>query len=208
MTLYRLVQAPAGTVHRLIQGINTLGRSSENTLVLKDPSVSGTHCEIEVSGDSVRLRDLQSTNGTFVDGQPVTDVPLLPGQVLQFGEVVARFERDEVVIPVPQVPAASGTSTSPKTLESGALACSRLAGLPAGFRCTQCGRAFHGSALRQVRLSSARTPLLFCPDCGGKCEVLPGVSPDAVVGGQLSPRRLLSRITQTIRIGWKRPDNR
>lgn len=206
MTLYRLVQAHDGTVHRLGAGRNTLGRSSENTVVLRDPSVSGSHCEIHVSGDDVLLLDLQSTNGTFVDGNPVTECRITPGQVVQFGEIVARFERDEVVIQVPTIEAPPAGPSAPARLPNGALACSRFPDLPAAFRCVKCERPYHGSALRQVRLSSAKMPLLFCPECDGKCEIIPGFTRDVAEGGPLNPRRLLSRITQTIRIGWKKPD--
>jgi hypothetical protein len=53
----------------------------------RDIDASSRHAEIEVEGDRVLLRDVGSSNGTFVAGQRVTEVPIQPGQavVVEFG---------------------------------------------------------------------------------------------------------------------------
>jgi len=75
----------------------TVGRGESNTLTIFDPSVSQTHCEILVWGDEVIVRDLNSTNGTFVDGERLQNHqrPIVPGQVVRFGAVEARLEMRE-----------------------------------------------------------------------------------------------------------------
>jgi pSer/pThr/pTyr-binding forkhead associated (FHA) protein len=207
MNLYRLKGKIHGASYGLGSGRNTIGRSSENLVRIPDSSVSGVHCEIEIGETGVFVRDLQSTNGTFIDGQPVAESAIRPGQVLQLGTVALVLEEESVTIAVPTLPSTAVEETGPKTLADGTLACSRFPELQAAFRCTKCQRPFHGSALRQVRLSSGRLPLLFCPECDGKCEIIPGFSRSGDSGSiLLNPRKLLSRITQTIRLGWRKPE--
>jgi len=69
----------------------TIGRLPENDLVVSHPEVSGSHAEIVRDGDSWCLRDLRSTNGTFVNGVPIhADVALVMGAILHFGAVSFR----------------------------------------------------------------------------------------------------------------------
>ncbi len=65
----------------------TIGKSSENDLVLDDDTVSRKHCELEVAEGGVRVRDLGSTNGTRVEGSRVQEAIVPPGTVLKVGEV-------------------------------------------------------------------------------------------------------------------------
>src|ERR1017187_5239695 len=44
-----------------------------NLLQISDPSVSGRHCEVRLTGEELIVRDLQSTNGTFVDGKNIIE---------------------------------------------------------------------------------------------------------------------------------------
>jgi len=77
-------------------GVNSLGRAATNDLPIEDPSISSAHCEVVVEGTRMSIRDLGSTNGTFVDGQLVTEACVQPGQMLRFGTVEFRVESDEV----------------------------------------------------------------------------------------------------------------
>ncbi len=61
-------------------------------LVLSDQRVSGHHLEIRLDNDGFRLRDLESTNGTFVAGHRVREVYLNPGTVIYVGDSRLRFE--------------------------------------------------------------------------------------------------------------------
>lgn len=73
-------------------GTNRIGRSDQNDFQVNHPSVSGSHCEIMVSSAGVLLKDLGSTNGTFVNRAPVREVLLQSGQELQLGGVNMVFE--------------------------------------------------------------------------------------------------------------------
>ncbi len=70
----------------------TIGRSLICDLVLTDPSVSGTHCEIVASEAGFLLRDLGSGIGTSVGGVRVREAWLEPGAALKLGDTLVRFE--------------------------------------------------------------------------------------------------------------------
>jgi predicted component of type VI protein secretion system len=86
--------AIGGVVHELTENVVTIGRAPDNTIVLYDPSVSGHHAQLELSGDTYRLKDLDSTNGTRVNGIPTTETLLRFDDRLRFGALEARYEPD------------------------------------------------------------------------------------------------------------------
>ena len=71
--------------------VNTIGRALLNHIVIDNPEVSGQHAIIAKLADSYQLQDLHSTNGTQVNGIPITEVELKDGDKIQFGSVVAVF---------------------------------------------------------------------------------------------------------------------
>ncbi|HVU92872.1 MAG TPA: FtsK/SpoIIIE domain-containing protein, partial [Jatrophihabitans sp.] len=77
----------AGQLRRLERGSLVVGRDAGCDLVLSDPDVSRRHAEIAVDG-SITVRDLGSTNGTYLDGVPVGGRPveLAPGVPLRLGD--------------------------------------------------------------------------------------------------------------------------
>ena len=54
--------------HELIEDLITIGRGSDNMIVINDPSVSTHHAQLQRAGETYRLKDLDSTNGTHVNG--------------------------------------------------------------------------------------------------------------------------------------------
>ncbi len=77
---------------QLKPGQNRLGRADQNDFQVNHPSVSGLHCEIVVSSAGVLLKDLGSTNGTYVNRAPVHEALLQNGQHLHLGGVEMLFE--------------------------------------------------------------------------------------------------------------------
>jgi DNA-binding NtrC family response regulator len=69
----------------------TIGQSSRNDVVLRDERVSRRHCVIEVGRGCVRVRDLNSTNGTMVNGLRVTSADLTAGGTLLVGRSQLRI---------------------------------------------------------------------------------------------------------------------
>jgi len=81
-----------GLSHELGESWITLGRADGNTFQIADPSVSGRHCEVKLRGDELVVRDLLSTNGTFIAGKKIVEGVLQAGQTLRVGEVELHFE--------------------------------------------------------------------------------------------------------------------
>jgi hypothetical protein len=94
--LARLIAYPPeqAAIVRLVRRGETLrvGRSPDNGLRLDHASVSRAHAEITGEGESWRLRDLRSKNGTFADGRPLDgDVFVASACWLRFGDVHCEF---------------------------------------------------------------------------------------------------------------------
>ena len=80
----------------------TIGRADDNAFQIVEASVSGRHCEVRLRGNELDVRDLRSTNGTFIEGKTIIEAVLQPGQTLRLGEVELRLE---ITAPVPSAPA-------------------------------------------------------------------------------------------------------
>lgn len=71
-----------------------IGRAAPNHVVIDHPTVSAQHAILARVGNSYRLKDLHSTNGTQINSVPVTDAELKDGDKIRFGSVVTIFCRD------------------------------------------------------------------------------------------------------------------
>jgi hypothetical protein len=70
-----------------------IGRSAPADIVLADPRVSRSHCLVELAGEELKITDLNSTNGTFVDGERVDGVAMLAvGSLLRVGNICFKHE--------------------------------------------------------------------------------------------------------------------
>jgi hypothetical protein len=83
-----------GRTHELKVDKTTIGRVEDNTFQIAEPSVSSHHCEILLKGSDVVVHDLDSTNGTFINGEKVGESVLKPGQILRLGQIEMRLETD------------------------------------------------------------------------------------------------------------------
>jgi len=83
-----------GRTQELRSDRTTVGRAEDNTFQIADPSVSSHHCEVLLRGGAVVVRDLDSTNGTYISGDRITEQTLTPGQLLRLGQIELRLETD------------------------------------------------------------------------------------------------------------------
>ncbi len=91
-----------------------VGRDLKTHLRLRDQQVSRRHLKIVSVGGEVRLEDLDSSNGTFVNGERVRSLGLKPGDKIQVGETLIFYLEEESVDEVVAVaPATAGTETAP-----------------------------------------------------------------------------------------------
>ena len=103
-----LTEGLTGLTHELSVNSTTVGRAEGNLFQIIEPSVSGRHCEILLRGNEVVVRDLKSTNGTFIQGERITEASLKLGQVLRLGRVDLRLQvSTPAASPAPNAPAPS-----------------------------------------------------------------------------------------------------
>ena len=84
--------AHAGTAYSVVD-TTSLGRADSNTVVLRDGKASRQHTRIERKGNDYFLTDLNSSNGTFVNGERVDEHALTDGDKIQIGDCVLQFQK-------------------------------------------------------------------------------------------------------------------
>ena len=143
-----------------------IGRMPGLDLVLPSQLVSKNHAEIYLGEGALRIRDLRSTNGTFVNRQPVLDAPVLEGDIVHFADFEFRVGRLERV-----GPADEETDPGPVTVSIGP----RM--LPQGF--------VEGTRELRELLDQGMVTVLFQP-----IVRMPGGHPDAyeVLGRGTHPK--------------------
>ena len=157
-------------VRELNWGVTRIGRSSENDITIAHPSLSQRHCELELGPGFLKVRDLGSTNGTFISDRPVTEANLAPGDRLRLGHVLTTVEwsQENVVVPdieVPKLP-------SSMDLGDGVLSCIRHSATVASWHCAACDKYFCSGCIKDVRLV-ARPPRRICPECSQPVALAP-----------------------------------
>jgi predicted component of type VI protein secretion system len=112
----------AGQEFELTQSLITVGRVEGNAIQLTHPSVSSRHAELKKEGGDYRLIDHNSTNGTRVNDERVSEVMLRNQDTVMFGNIVLTYASEVALAaaPMPQ--------TSIRVDMSGG-----TAGRPAGF---------------------------------------------------------------------------
>lgn len=92
-----IVVEGSGEVFPLTLEVTTLGRSASNDIAIKDPNVSRHHAEILRQGDKCILSDLDSTNGTKVNGKRINRHTLKDGDDITLGHTDLSFRRSQGV---------------------------------------------------------------------------------------------------------------
>jgi pSer/pThr/pTyr-binding forkhead associated (FHA) protein len=90
--LVLLSQGLTGRTHELTVDKTTIGRVEDNSFPITEPSVSSHHCEVLLRGAEVVVKDLNSTNGSYINGEKISESVLKPGQILRLGQVEMRLE--------------------------------------------------------------------------------------------------------------------
>lgn len=93
----------------------TLGRRPYNDLVIDNLAVSGEHAAFLLEGDNALVEDLNSTNGTYVNGKAVRRQALAHGDLVEIGKYKIRFvgEGQELSAPVPVAAPAAPAAPTP-----------------------------------------------------------------------------------------------
>jgi predicted component of type VI protein secretion system len=101
-----------GKVIDLIEERITAGRAADNVIRLEDGTVSHHHAVLVLDGSDYKLRDLNSTNGTRVNGLRIVETKLRNGDAVRLGSVEMRFESDVMQTSQPLPPTQTGVDLS------------------------------------------------------------------------------------------------
>ena len=82
----------------------TLGRRPNNDIVIDNLAVSGEHAVFQMTGHQVYLEDLNSTNGTYVNGKAARKQLLQSGDIVEVGKYIIKFS-DDWGVDAPDTPA-------------------------------------------------------------------------------------------------------
>jgi pSer/pThr/pTyr-binding forkhead associated (FHA) protein len=171
----RLIVKPLGgqpaEAIALKPGINRFGRGVQNHHVIDHSEVSESHCEILVEGEFVFVRDLESSNGTFIDGDLVKESALYSGQTLRIGLLEMVLEMPEVRVAIPELPKPE-LLTKAKTsvmLADGHLSCLNHSNRHAVWKCFSCERVYCDECIRKLRRVGG-IHLKLCPACSTPCN--------------------------------------
>lgn len=99
--LVRVNDSFAGEEFSLSEIENTIGRTDENFILLSDQSISRQHAKIVRDGDTYTMIDLESSNGSRLNGRPLKGAKeLTPGDLVEFGDVEFVFTAGDAQIDV------------------------------------------------------------------------------------------------------------
>jgi len=180
-------------------GINRVGRGADCELQLPHSTVSSLHCELALSNDGVHMRDCDSTNGTFINGQPVAEAWLVPGQQVRFGDVELLVESTNVVIGIPQYERGEPPAAAPVILENGLTACPRHSEVAATFRCTYCKEMMCNACVRIMRIKGGK-PHYLCRLCSHPAERVEATAPKKKKG-------FFAILQETVKLKFRHPRN-
>jgi FHA domain len=171
----KLIIKPVGDlkerVLELKPGVNRFGRSSQNDHMFPFPEISEVHCEVLVDNDFVFVRDLESSNGTFIDGDLIQESALYAGQALQIGLLEMVLDAPQIRVSLPELPKPESIEV-PKAvpLEDGYPACLAHAKRHAIWECPQCTRLYCDECIRKLRRVGG-VHLKLCPTCHNPCRL-------------------------------------
>jgi hypothetical protein len=152
----------------LHMGVNHVGRNPDCEQCLSHHTVSSLHCELSLTHDGVYLRDCDSTNGTFLNGEPVKEAWLRPGQELRLGDVELVVESVDATIAIPEIP--HEAPPAPKVIEqNGELFCAQHPDRKVTFKCTHCAEVMCNACVHVMKRQGGQ-PLYLCRVCSHKCE--------------------------------------
>src|SRR5258706_9642139 len=106
MALLKIINGDsAGASYAIGSGSHRVGRADGNHVRLPDASVSSAHCEVTLDpAGNLIVRDLGSTNGTYIEGQRVREALVQPGQCLRLGNLELVYENGLAAACAPAIP--------------------------------------------------------------------------------------------------------
>jgi pSer/pThr/pTyr-binding forkhead associated (FHA) protein len=161
-------------------GANRIGRHPDNDFTIDHSTISSIHCEMVLKDSGVILRDLESTNGTFVNGQKIREVELAPGQIVRLGDVELLVETTDAKIAIPAFTNFELPAPPKVRKEDGAMMCARHEFSAVTHQCTVCKELMCPACVHRLRRKGGKKTLALCPLCSGAVQL---------IGGEAKPKK-------------------
>ncbi len=219
MALLKVINGDfAGSTYAIGSNALKMGRAEGNDFLVADGSVSSRHCEVALDASgNLLVRDLGSTNGTFIEGQQIREALVQPGQKLRLGNIEMLFEGDPsraavVEAPItlnlpppplsnPPIPVrVNGAAPGATGVVAGPDDCVNHPGVAAKFVCPKCGRKACAQCTTQRKLGM--TIAEFCTSCGGQCKKASIAAREAAAAASL-PKSFGSAVTGSFKYPFK-----
>lgn len=197
----RLLIKTAGLGNQALElrpGVTRVGRAPDCDFLIDHPTVSTIHCEFILTADGVILRDCNSTNGSFVNGDPIREARLLPGQTVILGEVELFVESTEANVSIPQYE--RPRPKPPVVTVEGGMICPRHSRAMATYKCTHCSEVMCSECVHILRRKGGQ-PLFLCPLCSHPCEPIQTATPK-------KKRSFVEFLQDTVKLRFKHTINR
>jgi hypothetical protein len=176
-------------------GVNRLGRGPGNDFQIEHPTISTRHCEVELVGNELVVRDCGSTNGTLVTGQRIKEARLINGQTFCLGAVEVLVESTEINVAIPKFDVPDERPKPPVVSPDGAMICPRHPEVRASYQCTHCLEVMCDACAHRLHRTGGRVHHL-CPKCSHPCAPLGGP--------RKSKKSLFSIVTRTVKLPFAR----
>ena len=174
-------------------GANRVGRHPDNDFTIEHSTISSVHCEMVLKDSGVTLRDLESTNGTFVNGERVREIELIAGQIVRLGDVELLVESTDAKIAIPAF-SNPDLPAPPKVRKDGALFCARHEHSTVTHQCTACKELMCDACVHRLRRKGGKKTLMLCPICSGTVDIIGG-------SAKAKKKSLLERVVgETVRM--------
>lgn len=82
----------------LDQDLIAIGRDMDNDIVINNLAVSRCHAILQINKGQITVKDMASSNGTFINGKKIEEAPLNPGDLMLIGKHILKLEMDEPIV--------------------------------------------------------------------------------------------------------------
>ncbi len=143
-------------------GRHRIGRTPDNDVVIDELAVSEHHCVVIIEEGAARIADADSIPGTFLDGVPIQNETLNPGQTINLGTLMIK------VLAAETNPGIGGGKSRSESvpLKDGSYSCLIHQDRRAEYECPSCFHLFCASCLKRVQES------VTCPSCGKNADTI------------------------------------
>lgn len=193
-----VIQTPGFTdpVIELCLGVNSFGRNPSCDFEINHPTISSKHCEVELGLEQITIRDCGSTNGTFLNGNQITEAVLQANQKLRLGDVEFLVENVDVKIAIPKIEVPA-PPPPPVVRDDGRMLCQEHPRTVVTHRCTHCKEVMCEKCIRRLRRRGGKV-LLLCRSCSHTVE--------PITAEPKKKRSLMSLLRTTVKLPFAKKE--